>query len=328
MCLKKEIWIYASLTKDNKLDKGVLGLISKARKIIPNNNEWRICCTVLGETVDSIALELSEYVDKVYVFSDRSLKTIDSMVYADNIISLINKEKPEIILFSISNFNSLLAAAIGARMRTGVIAHSVDVRIDKNGSVVGAIPAFGGRYMGDITCPISRPQIVGVRTSDGYPEKLLKKGEIIFLSVSENNNLAKRTYKFLQECTPENEDTAIEDAEFIVCGGLGVGSKENWTLLEDTARLLGAEVACTRPPIDEGWVCTEKKMIGISGKYVAPRIYIGFGVSGSSHHMCGMCDSKLIININKDKNASSIYNSDFVIESDVIDILNTINSIL
>lgn len=328
MSIKKEFWICTSVAKDNGIETGVLGLIAKVRDILHNNKNWSVCCVVIGNNTKDASNTLSEYVEKVYSVCDVSLKELDHIAYSDILVPMIQKEKPEILLFNVSNFNSILSAALGARLKTGVIAHAVDIRMDENDCIVGIIPAWGGNYMGEITCPNHKPQIIGYRSTNNCIDKLNTKGEVISVILPNRVSARSSIYRFIEEYLPVNEGKAIESAEFIVCGGLGVGNHENWEKLEKIAKMLGAEIACTRPPVDEGWVNSERKMIGISGKYVSPKIYIGFGVSGSSHHMCGMQDSKIVININKDKNAKSMLNSDYVIESDVENILNDLKNIL
>lgn len=324
MNLEKELWIYAPVTDCGKPERSVWGMMAKAQSIV-GGGQWRVCCVAMGGDTREAAEELAGYAEKVYSVSGESLKYPDHMRYTDELVSLIEREKPEVVLFSVSSFNSVLAAAVGARLKTGVIAHAVDIRMDEEGCAVGVIPAFGGNFMGDITCPAKRPQIVGVRAADDCPEKLPHRGEIVSVQA---NGCGGRSYTFVGESLPGGEGKAIENAEFILCGGLGVGSAENWQVLTEDAKLLGAEVACTRPPVDEGWVDTEKKMIGISGKYVSPKIYVGFGVSGSSHHMCGMRDAKLIVNVNRDINALSMHNSDYVAEADAAEVLKALKELL
>lgn len=325
MSSKKEFWIFASLADGGKLDKSVFSMVSKTRAILPKDDRWEICGVVMGDGVDAAAAELSEYVEKVYCVSDPALKALDHMVYADILTQMVKESKPDIVFFDVSCFNSVLAAAAGEKLRTGVIAHAIDVRMDDNDCIVGVIPAFGGKFMGDITIPGGKVQLIGARVSGDDPSKLANKGQVVKPSVKMP---AAPAYKFLGVSTPKIEGKPIESAEFIVCGGAGIGSSEIWDQMKEVAGILGAEVAHTRPVVDEGWVDSEKSMIGISGKYVRPKVYLGFGVSGSTHHTCGMRDSKVIINVNTDKNALSMQNSDYIIESSAEDMLKAIKAAL
>lgn len=307
----KEIWIHA-LPDKGCICKATLNLVAKARDLIKNKPGWRLCAFMFGADINDAAKDLSAYVDHVYAFCTRDFTPRDHMRFTYELVPLLKEKQPEIMLFSVSNFNSVFAATLGMRLRTGVIAHAVNVRIDNDDHLIATIPAFGGQYMGDILCPRHKPQIASLRVPDILPSELPQLGEIslIFSSTKEV------PYKYCGLIQTENETCSIENAEIIVCGGLGIGSKENWAVLKEVAALLGGAAACTRPPIDEGWGIDERIMIGTSGKYVSPKVYIGFGVSGSSHHVCGMCDSGKIININIDKNSYSLSLSDYAVVGD------------
>jgi electron transfer flavoprotein alpha subunit len=112
------------------------------------------------------------------------------------------------------------------------------------------------------------------------------------------------------------EGVPLEKAPVVICGGFGVGSPENWRQIEKLAGLLGGAAGCTRPVVDQGWVEDERQMIGTSGKTVRPKVYIGSGISGATHHVCGMKDSGVIISINMDKDAEIFGVSDFKIIAD------------
>lgn len=117
----------------------------------------------------------------------------------------------------------------------------------------------------------------------------------------------------------------METAEVVVAGGWGIGSKEDWNMLEDFAKLLGAAIGCTRPAVDEGWAPGEHVMIGTSGKTIKPKVYIGVGISGATHHICGMKDSGTIISINSDSQAAIFEVSDIKISADFKKILPLFN---
>jgi electron transfer flavoprotein alpha subunit len=112
----------------------------------------------------------------------------------------------------------------------------------------------------------------------------------------------------------------LNEADVVVCGGFGIGSQENWQTLEKLAQYLGGATACTRPAVDEGWI-GEHCMVGTSGQSIRPKVYIGFGISGATHHICGMNESGVVINVNRDAEAPIFEVSDVRIVSDVNTIL-------
>lgn len=103
----------------------------------------------------------------------------------------------------------------------------------------------------------------------------------------------------------------IAETDIILCGGFGIGSAENREKLEKIAGKIGGSVACTRAALDAAWGYRENTMIGSSGRTISPKIYIGFGVSGSAHHTCGIKAAEVVININNDEKAESLTVSDY-----------------
>ena len=116
----------------------------------------------------------------------------------------------------------------------------------------------------------------------------------------------------------------VESAEVVVCGGYGVGSKENFGNLEKLAGMLSGAVGCTRPAVDAGLMEDETNMVGTSGKSIRPKLYIGAGISGAAHHVCGMKDAGTIISINNDPEASIFEASDYKIVADADTIIQAI----
>jgi electron transfer flavoprotein alpha subunit len=130
----------------------------------------------------------------------------------------------------------------------------------------------------------------------------------------------ERLKKVLRTLPLSRADTPIEEAEIIVCGGLGLGSKEGFGLLESLARKVGGVVAGTREVVDRGWLGFAQQ-IGQTGKTVRPRIYIGCGVSGAIHHMIGMKHSRDIIAINKNPRAPIFKIATIGIVGDLFEVL-------
>ena len=109
----------------------------------------------------------------------------------------------------------------------------------------------------------------------------------------------------------ETAGSDIAKAQVILCGGFGIGSSENWEKLVQIADKLGGAAGCTRPVVDMEWGPDEYSMIGTSGRTVKPKIYVGFGISGAAHHVCGIQDAGVIISINNDKEAEVFKVSDY-----------------
>ena len=244
------------------------------------------------------------------------------MLYAPIITKLVKREDPDIFLFGATAIGSELGPTVAAQLKTGVAAHCVDLRINENEQLVANVPSFGGKILGEILCPDTRPQMTSVKPGifvQGEPEE--REPNIIEEDVRgiKSEGLPLKAIALEKK---ETEGVPLEKAEVVFCGGYGLGCKENWEKLEKLASILGGATACTRPVVDEGWAPGEHVMVGTSGKSIRPKAYVGFGISGATHHICGMKDSGLIISINKDDKAAVFEVSDAGAAADLNKILD------
>jgi electron transfer flavoprotein alpha subunit len=309
------IWVYAEQRNGKLLDSGP-ELLGEARKIA-DKREQELAAVVMGSKIAGLADELAAYgADKVYVADSPILQNYLCEAYAPILEEMIKQYKPEVFVVGGSNIGMDLAPRVAAKVHTGLAAHAVGLDVDDNGCLKAFVPSFGGSIMASITCAVHRPQMATI--PPGFlkkPEKQEgKKAEIVNVEVK---ILEKdlRT-KVLEVKTEESKVKPLESAEVVIAGGYGIGSKENWKMLDDLAATLGASVGATRPACDEGWAVQDQQMIGQSGKTVHSELYIGVGVSGIIHHLIGIQDSKKIVAINRDKDAPIMKAADYAIVAD------------
>jgi len=305
------VWVIAELT-GNRLTEVSLELLGKARALAAQGGGSHTSAVLMGNDTGSLAEELIVHgADRVFLIEDPRLALYQNDLHAFVLADLIKKHHPEIVLFAASYCGSELSATVAARLGTGLAAHCTDLRIDDRGELVQVVPAFGGTVLGDIFCRETRPRMASVKPGIfPKPEReATRTGEVIkeTAAVLEGYKSPLKAVRIVRRQPPE---LPLEKAPAVVAGGWGVGA-EGWHFLEKLAGELGGAVGCTRPALDEGWAQSEDALIGTSGKTVRPRIYLGFGISGSAHHIVGMKDSGVVININQDPDAPVFRISDY-----------------
>lgn len=315
------VWVVAEQSGDT-LAEVTLELLGKARELAAQGGGLLTSAVLLGGNTGYLAGELIAYgADQVILIDDPRLEFYRNDTYALVLAEVAKKHRPEIVLFSASYRGSELAATMAAKLETGLAAHCLDLYINDRGEFVQVVPAFGGTVLGDIFCPKARPQMASVKPGIFQkPERdTARAGEVIKETASILDNY-KSGLKAVRVVRQQPAGLPLEKAAVAVTGGWGVG-QETWPFLDRLAGELSGAVGCTRPALDEGWAAGEHAMIGTSGKTIKPRVYIGFGVSGSTHHIAGMKDSGVIISINKDPEAPIFQVSDYGVVADAKEFL-------
>jgi electron transfer flavoprotein alpha subunit len=313
---------------DNKLSSIAFELIGKAHELAADLGT-DVTAVVLGSGIANLADELGEYgADKVVVIDDPALETYRTEPYAQALTAYINEYKPEIMLVGATAIGRDLGPTVSARVKTGLTADCTSLEIgdfplqaregqeQKHNQLLMTRPAFGGNTIATIACPDNRPQMATVRP--GVMQKLDKvagrKAEVINFNpeIKENN----RFVEILNIVKNVATTVDIMDAKILVSGGRGVGSAENFKLLDDLAEVLGATVSCSRAVVDSGWKPKDLQ-VGQTGKTVRPNVYFAIGISGAIQHTAGMEESDIIIAINKDETAPIFDVADYGIVGDL-----------
>lgn len=246
----------------------------------------------------------------------------DHMAVIRGIEEVVRREEPDLLLLGATALGEEVAPALGIRLHTGVAAHCVEINMNEDGQVAYMVPAFGGKVIGEIFIPETRPMIATVKPGifQGSEETAGEFRTVCFgaekdaaaKDAAAKDPAAGGGLRLLEVMPRQTGAAALEKAKVIVCGGFGIGSEKAWQKCEELAARLGGAAGCTRPVVDMGWGPAEDVMIGTSGKTVRPKVYIGLGISGAAHHLCGIRDADVIININTDKDAESFPASDHV----------------
>lgn len=242
--------------------------------------------------------------DLCYLMQDPILTDYRNEPYTKGMTELVNQYQPEIVLLGATTLGRDLAGSIATTLATGLTADCTELNIDpENRSLAATRPTFGGSLLCTIQTLNYRPQMATVRPRVmQMPEPdATRTGRIIEASLGlVETDIVTKVLQFIPDDTTNQAQLAY--ADIIVAGGRGLKRPENFQLIWDLAKVLGAEVGATRPLVQAGWV-TADRQVGQTGKTVRPKLYIAAGISGAIQHRVGMESSDVIIAINEDPNA-------------------------
>ncbi|NMA17692.1 MAG: electron transfer flavoprotein subunit alpha/FixB family protein [Clostridiaceae bacterium] len=313
-----KIIVYAEHKKGH-LDPSCAELVGKAKELsVKYDDNVVIGAVVLGYEISEVVKDLSQTgVDYIWYTDHPKLTRYNSEYYALALEEAVRFIAPELILIAATSQGSELAPTVGARLKTGVAAHCVDIVADDNGQIVNIVPALGGKFLTEIKIPDVRPMISTVKPSVFVKKDVPANSNVQTVRIESKalDSYESRIW-FVAESVKEENEKPIEEANVILCAGMGIVDEENWRKLNELAARLKCAVGYTRPVIDLGVVNNDHNMIGTSGKTIRPQLYVGFGVSGASHHICGMKDSQIILCINSDENADIFRLSDYKVIAD------------
>ena len=324
----KGVFVFAQQV-DNELSPIAFELIGEAGRLAENLEEKTVTAVLLGKDVKGLADELAKYgADRVIVVDDPALETYMTEPYAQALTAVIEEYKPEIMLVGATAIGRDLGPTVSARVATGLTADCTQLEIgdfplvaipgkeQKHNQLLMTRPAFGGNTIATIACPDNRPQMATVRA--GVMEKNApdesKKAEVV-----EFNPTIEKNDKFVEildivKAVSDVED--IMDAKILVSGGRGVGSQENFSILQALADAIGGTVSCSRAVVDNGWMPKDLQ-VGQTGKTVRPQVYFAIGISGAIQHVAGMEEADIIIAINKDPDAPIFEVADYGVVGDL-----------
>ncbi len=323
----KGVFVFAQQV-DNTLGSIAFELVGKA-KDLAKDLDTEVTAVLLGHNVKDLAKPLAEYgADRIIVVDDPALETYMTEPYTHALASVINEFKPEIMLVGATAIGRDLGPCVSARVKTGLTADCTSLDIGDfplvaqpgkeqlHKQLLMTRPAFGGNTIATIACPYNRPQMATVRP--GVMQKL-EPNKGAEANIVEYNPGFERNCKYvdIKEVVKAVSQTVdIMDAKILVSGGRGVGSPENFKILEDLADAIGGTVSCSRAVVDSGWKPKDLQ-VGQTGKTVRPQVYFAIGISGAIQHVAGMEESDLIIAINKDEDAPIFDVADYGIVGDL-----------
>jgi electron transfer flavoprotein alpha subunit len=246
---------------------------------------------------------------KIYVAESDDAENYLITPYVDVLASLVESASPAAVLLSSNADGKEIAGRLAARIGSGVLSDVVDVKEGAKGihSIFGGAFTVEAEATGDVPVITLRAGSVDAEPSEGA-------GEVVNIEVPAQAENATKITK--REPAVAGDRPELTEATVVVSGGRGVGSAENFKVVEDLADSLGAAVGASRAAVDSGYYPGQFQ-VGQTGKTVSPQLYIALGISGAIQHRAGMQTSKTIIAVNKDEEAPIFEIADLGIVGDL-----------
>lgn len=325
------VFIYCELTEEKHIADVSQELLTKG-KSLANELGVKLEAIVIGHELKGIEKEIFPYgADTVHLADNAHLFPFTSGAHAKVLTTILRQEEPQIALFGATANGRDVGPRVASALKCGLTADCTSLVIGnhedkKAGKVYENLlyqirPAFGGNIIATIINPETKPQIATVR--EGVMKKEIFdenfKGKVKEFKVDGLLDEIDLAVKIIERHI-EPPKVNIKGAQIIIAGGYGVGSIENFKLLQELADVLGGEVGASRAAVDSGFAPHERQ-IGQTGVTVRPKLYIACGISGAVQHTAGMGESSQIISINTDPNAPINKIADYAITGRVEDVI-------
>jgi electron transfer flavoprotein alpha subunit len=329
-----EVWVIADLRSRRFFDFS-LNLLGKARELTaaaggqavacllapaagvgPKRSEADAC--VLAQAAETECLKHGA--DRVVVLENPRFASPQADRFAHALAAAVQKDKPRLVLFALTDFGRELAARVARLCRAGLIADCKDLRVEPGGRIVGLCPAWGGRILSEITYAegwgtgFATVQPHGCRAAPVEAPR----GEVLRRPVADPP--ATAGLRRVDARPAPASQRRLESAAIVVVGGAGLGSARAFGRVRELAAVLGAEVGATRPPVLDHWV-DEERLIGQTGKRVAPRLLVSVATSGAAQYTAGIMEAGTIVVINRDPAAPIFEVADIGIVADANEFL-------
>lgn len=322
MTSTRDIWVFVE-QEQGEIAPVSLELLGKARELAADLDSV-VFALLLGHDVAGLSQETIYHgADQVLLADHPELETYRTLPYARVAIDLVQERQPYIFLLGATPIGRDLAPRVASATSAGLTADCTELQIgdfERKGAVHKDLlyqirPAFGGNIIATIVNPEMHPQMATVREGviklgepDTSRQGVVEQVELCLNGRDLDLQVLKREIRL--------PSVDLKGATVIVAGGAGVGSKENFQLIFDLARVLDGEVAASRAAVDAGYISQEHQ-VGQTGVTVRPRLYIACGISGSVQHRAGMDQASKIIAINTDPNAPIFEIADYRIVGDL-----------
>ena len=280
----------------------------------------RLCWLVLGPLPEAEVEKAGSFgVDDIDRIEDTRLDGFSPDAWVAALAAYCQQESPAIVIFSQTPEVRLVAPRLAGRLGAGVVMNTVDVSVGADGGLEATASAYGGdtRMVYELS---GAPSYVVALTTSGLPAEPAEGSSTNpkCRSIAPDLSGVDERIRVIEPARAEGP--RLEEADIIVSGGRGLGSPENYKLIEQLAEVLGGLAGASRPIVDDGWVDSSRQ-VGLTGRITRPTLYLAAGISGASQHMAGCCAAKTIVAINRDPDAAIFRYARYGIVGDCLEIL-------
>ena len=308
--------------RDGHIHSVTFELTGKARDLADTCGGMVTTVLLSGGLADAPEVLLRSGVDRLMTVEHPILSMYNQEAEVKLLAHILRQERPDVVLAPATTSGRTTLPALAAELETGLTADCTGLEMDpETGLLLQTRPAIGGNVMATIKTPVRRPQMATVRPrtfrapdcSNALPRGEVTRPEIppeLFESRVVNLGIERA----------EDGGSNIQDLDVVVSGGKGLKRPESFRMLEELAALLGGGVGASRPAVEAKWMGYPHQ-VGLSGKVVAPKVYIAAGISGAVQHLAGMQTAGYVVAVNRDPDASIFRVADLGLCGDLFDIL-------
>lgn len=314
----KGVWFVAE-HKDGKLDESSFLLAGEGRGLADKLAE-EFSAIIIGHQVRNLAEGFSRYgVDKALIVQDPVFERHDSYALVDALTQLAESSRPSIVLLAASPMGNDLAPRLAARLRVALVARYTQIEVEKDKRLLVQRAIHGGKAQATVS-PLKKPLVATVdpRLLTAPRPRPPKNVAVVEPRVRVDPKAGRtRVLDYLKAdpCT-----LCVSEAEIVIGVGKGLRSADNLRAVEELAHVLGASIGGSRRATDERWIPDERR-IGLTGKTIAPRLYLICGISGAFHHTLSIKGSQLMLSVNTDRNAPINKLADMAVVGDMHEIV-------
>jgi electron transfer flavoprotein alpha subunit len=304
--------------REGKFKKSAFEAVRTGRKIAEEIKAEFLTLVIGNENAVKIAPELGGYgAEKVIVVQDDRLGSYSLTAYSKVIAEVVDKYDVGYIFMSATAMGKELAPRVAGKIDAGFAFDCTDLKVE-NGEVIATRPVYAGKAFIRVKVNSERkiytlrPNVFSAGENDGKPAEV-EKFEV---------NLTDDDFSVVAFETVASTKGKLDvtEADIVVSGGRGLKAPENFKMIEELAEILGGAVGASRAVVDAGWRPHDEQ-VGQTGKTVSPKLYIAIGISGAIQHLAGMSSSKVIVAINKDKDAPILQVADYGIAGDLFEVV-------